>query len=273
MTIAAAIRAVSKRRKRLIVTSAGAALVVALGIGSAFYVGVFRTGQQVFRDGQGPLASTGNFRDLNSEGFPALGSPFYTGPRTLGFRLCVREGNKPAVLKSVAPARTTGDGFRVLGVRARKIDLSKGDKPIMSVSGFPPRLPLGSSHPDTLSAVDGFRVAAKCGDITHSYDELLVGLDAVQGAHGGGWLGIDVTYRVGSSTHVVELPYDFFICGPDVARAYHVCAEEVSRASTPSGGAANSSPSADQATPTSSDRSFKTRALPAARGPAPSTGW
>jgi hypothetical protein len=251
MTIAAAIRAVSKRRKRLIVTSAGAVLVVALGVGSAFYVGVFRTGQQVFRDGQGPLASTENFSDVNSEGFPAIGSPFYSGPRTLGFRLCIREGNQPAVLESIAPARTTGDGFDVLGARARQIDLATGDKPIMSVSGFPPHLPLGSNQPVALAALDGFRVSARCGDTSHTYDELLVGLDAVQGAHGGGWLGIDVTYRVGSSTHIVELPYDFLICGPDAARMYHVCAQEFSRASTSIGDSANAPPTADQATPTS----------------------
>jgi hypothetical protein len=221
---------VSKKAKHLL-TLGVAALAATLGLLSAALLGAFSSSPAFYLDGQGPLASTGNYGHASSEGEPALG-PGYTGPRTLGFELCMRDSGPPAVIKSVSATQSIGDGYRILGMYARTIDLSTGDEAILSVDGFPPHLPLGSAHPDKLYPIAGYKVTARCSVIGHAYDELLIGLDAAPG-QGGGWDGISVTYTVAGKTHTVRLPYRFFICGPYTIQRYSVCSPDLNSPRSP----------------------------------------
>jgi hypothetical protein len=218
---------VSKKARRLLMLGV-AALAATLGILSAVLLGAFTSSPAFYLDGQGPLASTGDYGHASSEGFPELG-PGYTGPRTLGFELCMRDSGPPAVIKSVSATHAIGDGYRIAGVLARHIDLSTGDESILSVDGFPPHLPLGSERPDKLLPAAGFTVTARCSVVGHAYDELLIGLQAAPG-QGGGWDGISVTYAVAGKTHTVHFPYRFFICGPYTIQRYSVCTSDLNTA-------------------------------------------
>ena len=228
----------SKKARPLAIWLGVVASAATLGLVAVLLTGVFSSTQKIYLDGQGPLASTGDYGHASSEGFPAYGSSLYGGPVTLGFRLCIRQGSHPAVIRSVTPTQTVGGGYRIVGMYARTIDLGTGDEAIIGVNGFPPRLPLGSAHPDPLYPVNGYTVTAPCSETNGAYDELLIGFDATPG-QGGGWLGINVTYTDGGSSHVVSLPYRFFICGPLAVQRYSVCQRAQDTPASPADSAGN----------------------------------
>jgi hypothetical protein len=165
-------------------------------------------------DGQGPLAS------LNSSGPHGLTTvdPTQGSVWTFGYRLCLAQGDQPAVIDSIGPTQTVGSGFKYLGSLIRTFDVQPGvdsvHEPIGAVHGFPPP---PEYAPDYLRPAIGYPVAILCSSGQPSppvtYTELLVGLAAV-GTNGGGWLGIDVGYTVGGRHRIVSLGYDVLVCGP-----------------------------------------------------------
>jgi hypothetical protein len=148
-------------------------------------------------DGQGPLAS------LNSSGPHGVTTvdPTQGSVWTFGYRLCLAQGDQPAVIDSIGPTQAVGSGFKYLGSLIRTFDVQPGvdsvHEPIGAVHGFPPP---PEYAPDYLRPAIGYPVAILCSSGQPSppvtYAELLVGLAAV-GTNGGGWLGIDVGYTVG----------------------------------------------------------------------------
>jgi len=176
-------------------------------------------------DGQGPLASTGDPHHQEASAFDAVKG----GPWTLGYQLCLFQGDQPAVIESVAPTKTVGDGFRFLGAQVRQFAPTRSHTPILSLDGYPPALP------DTLHPAKGFSVTTPCSKngLPPTYTELLIGFDRASTAGGGGWRGIDVTYATGGRRHVVTLGYDILICGSAVTDEPHLCGPAPS--SLPSG--------------------------------------
>jgi len=196
-------------RRRILLRVAASAVTLGVVLVTAYFV-IGNTSRGHYYDGQGPLRST-NSRAVQSGAFPADAR----GPWTMGYRLCVQSG--PVTVLAVAPDKTVGDGYRVLGVLARHITNTAVDSPIIGVGGYPPTLP-NALHPDRLVPAANFVVTSSCSNKT-GYDELLVGWDNAHTTQGGGWLGIDVTYRAAGHNHVVSLPYEILICGPAAIRA------------------------------------------------------
>jgi hypothetical protein len=185
----------------------------------------FRGAQpEVHRDGEGQLGSTGDPRHQEGVAF----DPVKGGPWTLGYALCLTQGDQPAIIDSVSPARTVGTGFRFLGAEIRQFPTARGHMPIGSVDGYPPRLP------DPLQPAVGFSVSTRCtkSGLAPTYTELLIGFDRKAGLDGGGWRGIKVGYTVGGRHRAVILGFDILVCGPSVTNEPHLCPEF---APTPSG--------------------------------------
>ncbi len=179
------------------------------------------------RDGEGPLASTGDPLHHEASAFDAVkGGPAWT----LGYQLCLFEGDQPAIIESVTPTRTVGDGFGFLGARVRQFSPTAAHTPILSLDGYPPALP------DTLQPAKGFSVTTPCSKTgpPSTYTELLIGFGRVPAPGGGGWRGIDVRYTAGGRSRVVTLGYDILICGSAVTDEPHLCGS--SAASSPSSG-------------------------------------
>jgi hypothetical protein len=196
-------------RRRILLRVAALAVTLGVVLVAAYFV-IGNSPRGHYNDGQGPLRST-NSRAVQSGAFPADAR----GPWTMGYRLCVQ--SEPVTVLTVAPGNTVGDGYRVLGVLARHITNTAVDTPIIGVNGYPPILP-NAVHPDRLVPAADFVVTSSCSNKT-TYDELLVGWDNAHTTQGGGWLGIDVTYRAAGHDHVVILPYEILICGPAAIRA------------------------------------------------------
>lgn len=202
-------------RNRWFALGTGAATAaLALGVAAAIVISA-RGGQLIHeQDGQGVLASAGGPGVWNGFAFRE-DDP---GPWTMGYKLCVMEPGKSAVLESVYPAHAVGSGLQLLGARVREFQYPWGGSGIISQEGYPPDLP-GPSHP-----LRGYVVQSPCGDSAPGaeYTELDVGVGKPAGSTGGGWNGIDVAYRVGSQRYVVT--FDDFVdsCGPE-APAYAGC--------------------------------------------------
>jgi hypothetical protein len=129
---------------------------------------------------------------------------------TFGLRLCIAQGDRPAILRRVAPLTTLGTGFRQVGMGVRTFAPTPQHAPIISVPSYPPPK---SEVPDALAPVDGNPVETPCSNgPTEAYTELLIGL-AMEGDDGGGWKGIKVTYEVDGRTMSVTLDHDLLICG------------------------------------------------------------
>lgn len=161
-------------------------------------------------DGEGPLAS------LNRPGTHIRMTVDRTATSvwTFGYRLCLAQGDQPAIIDSVGPTQTIGSGFKYLGSLIRTFDVQPGvdssHEPIGGVDGFPPPTRYA---PDFLRDAIGYPVSVLCADGPPvTYTELLVGF-AATGPDGGGWLGIDIGYSVGGHHHTVSLGYEQLICG------------------------------------------------------------
>lgn len=161
----------------------------------------------VHSDGSGPLGSRGGpgFESMSVDPQGAR-----TRSWTYGVRLCIAQGDGPAILREVGPLTTLGTGFRLLGTGVRTFSRTPEHTPIISVDSYPPA---ASEVPDALAPVDGYAVDTPCtNDPSAPYTELLVGL-AMQGDDGGGWKGIKVVYEVHGRTMTVTLDHDLLICG------------------------------------------------------------
>lgn len=183
--------------------------VVVVAVASLVLLGVVVLTQPpaVHSDGSGPLGS------LGGPGFESM-SVDPQGERTrswtYGLRLCIAQGDEPAVLRQVEPLSTLGTGFRFVGGGVRTFTPTPEHTPIISVDSYPPP---ASEVPDALAPVDGYAVETPCSNGPREpYTELLVGL-AVRGDDGGGWKGIKVTYEVHGRTMTVTLDHDLLICG------------------------------------------------------------
>jgi hypothetical protein len=126
---------------------------------------------------------------------------------------CLQEpGEGRTAIREIAPHATVGAGFSLAGVGIRDFVFTADETPIISVDGFPPDLSLPLAEPN------GFIVDAPCpaGQVGSRVIELIVGLEATSD-DGGGWLGVDVSYSVGSTDYVLEIHNEMVICGPSVA--------------------------------------------------------
>lgn len=162
-------------------------------------------------DGGGPLGSEGGPARVTQALDPLAGR---YDAWTYGIPLCMVSGMEPAVLETVGPTATVGSGFRFLGASFREFDyVPMQHSPILSTVGYPPPTDL---VPDLLRDARGAVVTARC---THPpvglVAELLVGLGRV-GSDGGGWEGVDVTYKVGGDEQVLHLQRNLLICGISV---------------------------------------------------------
>jgi hypothetical protein len=161
----------------------------------------------VHSDGSGPLGSLGGpgheSMSVNPQGMRERSW-------TYGLRLCIAQGDDPAILRQVGPLATVGTGFRLVGTGVRTFTPTTDHEPIISVDAYPPP---ASEVPDALAPIEGYAVDTPCNnDPRAPYTELLVGL-AMQGDDGGGWKGIKVVYQVDGRTRTVTLDHDLLICG------------------------------------------------------------
>jgi hypothetical protein len=131
---------------------------------------------------------------------------------TYGVRLC-RTGPGTPVIEAIKPTATVGT-FRFLGTSVREFSPTSADTPLISIDGYPPS---PSQIPDVLHVVKGYSVTTDCANgPSDPYTELLVGLGR-EGATGGGWKGIEVSYNLGGSLFVLALDHDLLVCGTATA--------------------------------------------------------
>lgn len=194
--------------RRAMLAAGGAVLVVAVIAVAAF---LLQPGGGKHADGSGILASTGSPSFHNSWGR----DPRSGGPVTGAIRLCLQRGTTPAVIESVGPDKVVGTSWQYLGASVRVFTPSDGHSPIISMDGYPPALQ------DPLQNAVGFAVTTPCGDPASGvpYTELLIGF-APTDAAGGGWDGIDVTYKVGETQYVLVVGQAFVQCGTASLPAY-----------------------------------------------------
>ena len=134
---------------------------------------------------------------------------------TYGVPLCLMPGTGPAVLESVGPRSTLGSGFAFLGAGVREFTLTPEHTFIISTDPWPPPT---SVVPDPMKAAPGLAVSGPpCSQYQNGspYTELLIGLGWTS-PDGGGWEGIEITYTVDGSRHVLVLDHDLMICGTSV---------------------------------------------------------
>jgi hypothetical protein len=159
-------------------------------------------------DGQGPLGSIGDPGSLSAFTFELISGP---GPWTVGYLVCLVQGNGPAVIESVSPTKANGDGYQYIGALIREFDPDAGGRGLLESEGYPPTVP------QPLRPAIGFAVTAPCSsDLTSAYTELDLGFTRAPGTEGGGWTGINVGYRVDHQQFVVTLGYDVYVCGPAI---------------------------------------------------------
>ncbi len=160
-------------------------------------------------DGQGPLGDGGV---VATDSASRNAFSFFDndpGPWTVGLQLCIAQGTQPAFIERVYPDTTAGDGLRSIGTLARA--LHRGDESVGEIGGFPPRVA------GPLVPAAGIPVTQPCSAMARGdHTELLIGIGKPPGSTGGGWVGIDVAYRVGPRQYVVTLPESYYSCGPSL---------------------------------------------------------
>jgi hypothetical protein len=156
------------------------------------------------RDGEGPLAymdDPGGYTRITVERTP--GQQVWS----FGMPVCMKEAGTTAVLETIEPHGLVGEGVEEVGVAVHEVSVDQGDVATGSAGGFPP-----DNAPETLR-LGGYEVTAACSTPPPEVvPEILVGL-GLRREEGGGWLGIDVTYRVDGREYVLELRNEMFICG------------------------------------------------------------
>jgi hypothetical protein len=188
-------------------------LRVAVGLGAALVaLSLFLVWARPFapvehRSGEGPLTSPGDAWSMGLD-------PTKSDRWTLGVYLCAADPSSVPVLDSVTPVRTLGS-FDFLGASMRRFAPSNSHPPIISLDGYPPKVP------DALAPAAGYRVEAGCSQEAEfsDYNELLLGI-ARRGDLGGGWLGEEVRYHVGDRHYILDLDYVVMVCGPSVPKPY-----------------------------------------------------
>lgn len=198
------------RSSRTLQLGAVAALGCVIAAAALWIVtGGMRSAEHV--DGAGPLGSEGAPVGLTKANDPLGGS---ITSWTYGVRLCRLSGDDPVVLESIGPRATVGSGFRFLGASVREFDYDiKTTAPIISTIGYPPPPPYAAPPFHELA---GYEVRSACSSPPiGTYTELLVGL-ALVGDDGGGWNGLNVTYKAAGQTRVLTLDRDLLICGRSV---------------------------------------------------------
>jgi hypothetical protein len=185
---------------RALLTGLGVVVLVAVVVGVVL---VLRGPGGRHADGAGILASSNSADAHSSWGRNAAS----TGPVSGAIRLCLARGTEPAVIESIGPDQVVGEDWHYLGASVRVFTPSSGHSVIISMDGYPPPLP------DTLQPAVGFGVTTPCGDVgTGPYTELLLGFEPT-GTAGGGWNGVDVTYRVAGVEYVLVVRQAFVQCG------------------------------------------------------------
>jgi hypothetical protein len=142
------------------------------------------------------------------------------------------QGQGPAVIESIGPAKTDGTGYQFIGGTVREFDPEAGGRPLIEVAGYPPAVPQS-----TQPAI-GYAVTAPCtASETTQYTELDLGFNRGPGTDGGGWTGIDIGYRVVSQQYVVTLGYHVYVCGPAIPdpETRQACLDETAPTPTASG--------------------------------------
>ena len=171
------------------------ALVVAVVVAACAAAGPIRHGP-----GEGPLDTVG---DPWSMGLDATKADTWT----VALTMCRRDASATPVLDTIGPRERVGE-VALLGTGARSFRPDERHLPIISLPGWPP------DSATAIEPVEGFAVEQGCRatDLRRRTTELLVGLGE-RGGVGGGWLGQDIAYRVGDQRFVLELDYDFLVCG------------------------------------------------------------
>jgi hypothetical protein len=185
--------------------------VIGLGAASAalglLLLAAIPDGPILHATGEGPLATAGEPWSMGLD--PASDERW-----TLGIYLCATDPADRPVIDRVTPVRSFGT-YRFLGAQIREFAPTEVDGPVISIAGYPPDVP------GQLRDVVGFTVSAGCSPEERSamYTELLFGIGR-DGEDGGGWLGEEVAYHVGSRRDVLELDYAMLVCGPVAPQGY-----------------------------------------------------
>jgi hypothetical protein len=161
---------------------------------------------------------------VHNEGPLSLGAagmalaPSDTGRMTVGDDLCVEQGTDPVILESLSPVGGGGAAPSFLGAFVRKIPADSGFG-IGSEQGFPPAVS------ERLYPVDGYQITQQCNfnqpaSATRTASiELDVGIGRPSSFTGGGWSGLIVSYRVGSTQYVATFDGNLYLCGPTAPAA------------------------------------------------------
>jgi hypothetical protein len=140
-------------------------------------------------------------------------APSDSGAWTIGDDLCVEQGTDPVILESFSLVAGGGQTPAVLGAFVREIPHAAGGG-IGSEQGFPPAVS------ERLYPVDGYQVTQQCNfnqptpAMPPPSIELDVGIARPPAFTGGGWTGITVSYRVGSTQYVATFDAPLYLCGP-----------------------------------------------------------
>ncbi len=117
------------------------------------------------------------------------------------------------ILESLATVSGGGSPPNFLGAFVREIP-SGASGGIGSEQGFPPVVS------EMLYPVDGYQVTQQCNfnqatpAIPPPFIELDLGIGRPPSFTGGGWSGLTVNYRVGSTQYVATFDAPLFLCGP-----------------------------------------------------------
>jgi hypothetical protein len=165
---------------------------------------------RVHADGDGPLAWTGDSRDVIS--MDALRPPGNDAITFGGMNVCVADSRHPATILAVGPVTTVGAPLEVVGIKMRTIP--PGGNLIGSLAGFDPASWEGSARDAVGSSVAVQCVNGHFPPSEVSQSELLIGLRATTD-DGGGWDGVAITYTYDDKSYTVELSSQIAICAAD----------------------------------------------------------
>ena len=126
---------------------------------------------------------------------------------TFSVPVCSVDGSRLAIT-GVEPARTIGDGFRVLAVRLVRVPDADGAAP--ATPGFPP------SGRRAFVIPVGAPAGSPCAGKAAQHDEVQVALLGTSAA-GGGWDGVRVRWSAGTQTGTLEVPWRLLLAGTATA--------------------------------------------------------
>ena len=136
----------SNRRISLVL---GAVVMIVLLVMAVIWL----QGREEHGDGQGPLGSCGTPCGWADKVAQVPGVTSWT----FGVALCLEPRARVAVLDSVAPTTTVGNGFTLRGAGVRQFTATPSHTSIISVDGWPPP---ADQVPDVVSSVQRYAIAA-----------------------------------------------------------------------------------------------------------------